>query len=342
MRSAEEQARWLDSHQEQILEPDRVITDPHHHLWAERVGSRYELDELWADTGAGHRVGKTVFIECGSAYRRGDPEPMAPVAETRYVAAIAARAAQQPDRAQIAGIVAHADLRLPPDVLDRVLDAHEAVGQGLFRGIRHAGAWDPEREKFLFAGQKVPHLYLDPDFQRGVRHLGRRGLSYDTWHFHPQNGEFLSLARACPDTTIILDHFGTPLGVGRFEGRRDAYFLQWQEEMAAIAQCPNVVAKLGGMAMPTNGFGWDAQDMPPCSDTFVAAQGRWYAHMIACFGAGRAMFESNFPVDRLSISYPVLWNGFKKIAAPLAEDEKAALFSGTANRIYRLGSGAGV
>ena len=336
MRSPAEQARWLDSHHEDIIEPEREITDPHHHLWAGRLGSDYELAELWEDTGAGHNVTKTVFIECGSGYQRGGPDPFAPINETRYVAAQAAEAAKSPGKAQIAGIVAHADLRLPLAVLDRVLDAHEAAGQGLFRGIRHAGAWDRESGQFLFAGQTTPRLYLDPDFQRGVAHLGQRGLSYDTWHFHPQNPEFLALARACPETTIILDHFGTPLGVARFEGKRDAYFPQWQDEMAAIATCPNVIAKLGGMAMPTNGFGWDTRDQPPSSDEFVAAQGKWYAHMIASFGPERAMFESNFPVDRLSISYAVLWNALKKIAAPYGEAAKSALFSGTANRIYRL------
>lgn len=336
MRNPEEQAIWLASHREDIIDPTREITDPHHHLWQGRLGSDYELAELWADTGSGHNVTKTVFIECGSGYRRSDPEPFAPIAETKYVAAIAKDAAQTPGKAQIGAIVAHADLRLPLETLDAVLDAHEEAGQGLFRGIRHAGAWDEERDKFLFAGQPVQHLYLDPDFQRGVRRLGERGLTYDTWHFHPQNGEFLALAKACPDTTLILDHFGTPLGVERFAGKRDAYFPTWQTEMDAIADCPNVIAKLGGLAMPTNGFGWDSRDHPPSSDEFVAAQGKWYAHMIASFGADRAMFESNFPVDRLSISYPVLWNALKKIAADLPDVDQDALFSGTANRVYHL------
>ena len=336
MRSAADQDRWLNSHREDIVEPDREIIDPHHHLWPDRLGSTYELAQFWADTGAGHRITKTVFIECGSGYTRGAPDAFAPVAETRYVAALAAKAALNPDQAQIAGIVAHADLRLPIATLDKVLDAHDAAGQGRLRGIRHAGAWDVERDQFLFAGQEIPHLYLDPDFQRGVAWLGQRGLSYDPWHFHPQNGEFLELARACPDTTIILDHFGTPLGVGRFEGQREAYFPRWQDEMAAIAQCRNVIAKLGGMAMPTNGFGWHARTDPPGSDEFVEAQGKWYEHMIACFGPDRAMFESNFPVDRYSISYLVLWNGFKKLAARYDETAKSALFKETAARIYRL------
>ena len=106
--------------------------------------------------------------------------------------------------------------------------------------------------------------------------------------------------------------------------------------MADIAQCPNVVAKLGGMAMPDNGFGWDKNDRPPTSDEFAQAQRKYYLHTIDCFGPDRCMFESNFPVDRLSISYQVLWNGMKKIVSEFSEDDKHAMFYGTAQRVYRI------
>ena len=102
----------------------------------------------------------------------------------------------------------------------------------------------------------------------------------------------------------------------------------------------HVVAKLGGLAMPDNGFGWHTAARPPTSDEFVTAQRRYYEHMIECFGAGRCMFESNFPVDRMSLSYAVLWNGLKKIARGCSADERDALFAGTATRVYRLAEGA--
>jgi predicted TIM-barrel fold metal-dependent hydrolase len=162
------------------------------------------------------------------------------------------------------------------------------------------------------------------------------GYSYDTWHFHMQNRAFLSLAQAVPEATMVLDHFGTPLGVGGYADQREEIFTQWSKDIASIAQCPNVYAKLGGLAMIDNGFGWDAQDRPPTSDEFVAAQRRYYEHAIACFGPERCMFESNFPVDRLSISYPVLWNGLKKIAAQYSESEQDAMFYGTAAKVYRI------
>ncbi|MDQ2092899.1 amidohydrolase family protein [Rhodalgimonas zhirmunskyi] len=332
----ENHAEWLASHTEEIIDPKREIIDPHHHLWPMRHGSRYELPEFFADFESGHNVTKTVFIECGAGYQRNSPEPMAPVAETTYVEAMAQEVAQTPARPQIAAIVAHANLTLPIETLDTVLDAHAAASPR-FRGIRHAGAWDEERDILQFAGQPIQHLYLDPDFQRGVAHLGTRGLTYDTWHFHPQNREFLSLARAVPDTTLILDHFGTPMGVGRFTGKRDARFSEWQDEMSALAECPNVIAKLGGLAMPTNGFGWDTRDgPPPSSDEIVEAHEKYYAHMIAEFGPDRCMFESNFPVDKYSVSYPVLWNALKKLAAPYDAAAQEAMFVGTAARVYTI------
>ncbi|MCB1694576.1 MAG: amidohydrolase family protein, partial [Pseudomonadales bacterium] len=168
-------------------------------------------------------------------------------------------------------IVGHTDLRLDPALIGEALDAHEAAGAGMFRGIRHAGSLDPEPEHLAIPGRAPAGLYADDAFRRGVRRLGERGLTYDTWHYHHQNRDFLEFARSVPETQVVLDHFGTPLGVGRFEGRRDELFPQWQRDMADIASCENVVAKLGGMAMIDNGFGWHLAPRPPSSEEFVAA-----------------------------------------------------------------------
>tara|TARA_B110000263_G_C14902796_1_gene326874 strand:- start:126 stop:536 length:411 start_codon:yes stop_codon:yes gene_type:complete len=135
---------------------------------------------------------------------------------------------------------------------------------------------------------------------------------------------------------MILDHFGTPLGVGAYAGKQDEIFPIWQRDIEEIARCPNVMAKLGGLAMPDNGFGWDKRATPPSSDEFVEAQRRYYLHMIECFGPERCLFESNFPVDRLSISYHVMWNGMKKLVAGFTAAERDAMFYGTAARVYRL------
>ena len=326
--------QWYASVSEEIVDPARLIIDPHHHLWqTETMFGRYELEDLWADTGSGHKIEKTVFIDCHSSYRTEGPKELRPVGETEYVVGVAQASNENPNRASIAGIVSHADMLLGKEVAS-VLQAHEAAGNGLFRGIRHAGPYE-ETGTLLMRG-RAPCPYDQPAFREGVATLGEMGYTYDTWHFHLQNKAFADLARAVPGTTMILDHFGTPLGAGAYADKVEDIFAQWCDDIAEIADCPNVVAKLGGLAMPDNGFGWETASRPPTSDEFVETQQRYYHHAIKCFGADRCMFESNFPVDRLSISYHVLYNGLKKIAAEYSDAEQQAMFYDTAARVYRL------
>jgi len=321
---------WLDLVVEDVLEPDRPIIDPHHHLWPPGEGLPYGLADLHADADSGHRIDRTVFVECGAARDRSLPDHLAPLGETRFVAAESAR----DPRALIGGIVAHADLRR--DDLDDILDLHAESGGALFKGIRHALASAEHPEHLTIAGRAPRDLAHDADFRRGVARLGDRGLTYDSWHYHHQNGDFLALARAVPGTTMVLDHFGTPLGVGPWVARRAEILGDWRRDITAIAACPNTVAKIGGMAMVDNGFGWDTAGRPPTSDEFVGAQREFYLHTIDAFGPQRCMFESNFPMDRMSLSYRTLWNAFKKIAAGFDDAEKSALFHDTAARVYSL------
>ena len=322
---------WLDLVAEEVIDPAQRIVDPHHHLWPVGGPLPYGIADLTADTGSGHLIERTVFIECRSSYRADGPEHLRSLGETEFVAAVALSDPQH----LIGGIVAHVNLT-DTDHLDDVLDQHTELGGGQFRGIRDAGARDPHPEALTIPGDAPEGLFTDPAFRAGVARLGARGLTYDSWHYHHQNADFADLARAVPDTLMVLDHFGTPLGVGAYSNRRDEIFEAWKVDIAEIAKCDNVVAKLGGMAMPDNGFGWHTAPQPPTSDEFVAAQARYYLHPIECFGPERCMFESNFPVDRLSLSYRVLWNALKKIAAPFSESERDAMFRGTATRVYRL------
>lgn len=326
---------WYASVVEDIIDPARPIIDSHHHLWSvETMFGIYELPALWADTQSGHNVQKTVFIDCHSNYRKEGPSQLKPIGETEYVAQVAADSAADPERATIAAIVSHANMELGEEV-EAVLAAHEAAGNGLFRGIRHAAAYDNTKSLWN-SGRPTPGPYAKPEFRAGVKKLGELGYTFDAWHFFHQNQDFTELARAVPETTMILDHFGTPLGVGAYADKTEEIFSQWQVDIEELAKCENVVAKLGGLAMPDNGFGWDKRDTPPTSDEFVAAQERYFKHTIDCFGPRRCMFESNFPVDKLSISYHVMWNGMKKIAASYSQDEQHDMFYGTAERVYRL------
>jgi len=332
-------AAWLQQIQEDIIDPQRPIIDPHHHLWRKRFNQDYLLADLWADTDSGHNIQQTVFVECRAFYHKEAAAHLQSLGETSVITDIARQSHQQPGKAQLNGIVANADLRLgaDPGVLREVLQAHQQIaGDSLLKGIRQSGARDPRPEDLVIPGPAPAFLYGQESFRQGLKLLGEMGLSYDTWHYHHQNEDFCDLAEAVPDTPLVLDHFGTPLGVGIYQGSRDAIFKQWKQDMRRLSRCPNVYVKLGGLAMPDNGFGWHTRERPASSDELVSAQKPYYMHMIECFGPERCMFESNFPVDRLSISYPVVWNAFKKLSAEFSETEKHAMFYGTAARVYRL------
>ncbi|MCB1671357.1 MAG: amidohydrolase family protein [Gammaproteobacteria bacterium] len=332
--------QWLALVEEEILEPERPIIDPHHHLWKQGLGFDYLLDEFRQDTGSGHNVRKTVFVECHAFYDRDAPRHLRSLGETRTIAGLAQQtAASDQGNPQLAAIVGHVDLALAgksQSLLREVLEQHLAAGRGLLRGIRHIGAHDRNADRFFITPRSPSYLYGKEPFRQGLRILAELGLTFDAWHYHHQNQDFLELAQAVPECTLILDHFGTPLGVGNYRGCRDEIFQQWKEDIRAISRCPNVYAKLGGLAMPDNGYDWHKRERPPDSDEFVSTQKRYYLHTIDCFGPERCMFESNFPMDRYSLSYQVLWNGFKKMVADFCDQDRHALFYGTAERVYRL------
>jgi predicted TIM-barrel fold metal-dependent hydrolase len=322
---------WYEQVREDVVDPSQRIIDSHHHLWPIGGSLPYGINELKTDVASGHRVEHTMFVECDASYRSHGPSHLMSVGETEFVAQTAAG---DPDHL-IAGLVAYTSLA-DASHLDAALDAHRDASDGLLRGIRDAAARDPHPEALTIPGPGAEGMYADPAFRAGVIALGHRSLTYDAWHYHHQNREFAALARAVPDTMLVLDHFGTPLGVGIYAERREEIFNQWKLDIAEIARCDNVVAKIGGLAMADNGFGFHTAPSPPTSDEFVALQRRYYDHAIECFTPGRCMFESNFPVDRDSLSYRVLWNALKKIAASYSASERDDMFFGTAARVYNL------
>jgi len=328
---------WLSLTTEDALEPDLEIVDPHHHLWDAPVGNRYpryDLADLRRDTGAGHNVVETVFIDCASNYRTDGPQSMRPVGETEWVASRAAESDQTPG-ARITAIVSFADLTLG-DAVGDVLDAHVAAADDRFRGIRHAGAWDADERIPRSHTNPPPGLYGQADFRRGLGVLAAKGMTFEAWQFHPQLPDVVDLARACPEATIIVNHIGAPLGHGPYADRRAEVLAAWRPPMAQLAALDNVVLKVGGIGMKRYGVGFERWDRPPGSDDLVAAWGDELRWCIDTFGPDRCMFESNFPVDAESCSYVVLWNAFKKVSTGYSAPERAALFAGTARRVYRL------
>lgn len=326
---------WLGLTEEAALEPRLPIIDPHHHLW-DRPGNRYLLEELVADTRA-HNVRQTVFVECSSMYRASGPEELKVVGETEFVQGIAAASAsgRYGEMRAAAGIVGSADLRLG-DRVQPVLEAQIAASPQRFRGIRHRAAW---AERTIVPAQPADlpeHVLLESGFRRGFAHLRQYGLTFEGWVYHTHIADLTDLARAFPDTTIIFNHLGGPIGIGPYAGRQEEVFATWKPAVAELAKCPNVVAKVGGIQMVVNGYGWHERKRPPTSDELLRANGNWYRYTIEQFGPKRCLFESNFPVDRLSCSYTVLWNQFKKLTQGFSADERAAMFHDTAMRVYRL------
>ena len=332
---------WLALTEEDAIEPDMPILDPHHHFW-ERPDDVYLLDNLLGDTGAGHRVNQTVFVECRSMYRTEGPAEMRSVGEVEFVEGIAAdnvlRQAQDESggrgTAVAAGIVGNADLMLG-DAVEPVLEALSEAGKGRFKGIRCTAAWDASPE-INVARANSPGMLADANFRRGLACLDRMGLSFDCIVYHPQLLEVAEMARAIPNLTVVLNHVGRPLGIGPYAGRREELMPEWRQGIDAVAECPNVVVKVGGLGNPISGFDWHQRPFPPSSGEIAEAGAPYYLYYIEKFGADRCMFESNFPVDKQSCSYIVCWNAFKRLARDFTATEQADLFHNTAARAYRL------
>ena len=330
---------WLTSKPaEAALEPELPIIDPHHHFWDTSQRGHYFLPELLGDIGGGHNIVATVFLECHAMYRKHGPVEMAPVGEIEFVNGIAALSASGnygPYRVA-EGIVGWADLTLGARVRD-VLEAQIAAGNGRFRGIRYGLAWDGSDAVGKFASRIVPpHLARDATFREGLTQLGKLGLSFESWQYHPQLSDAIELARAFPDTTMILNHVGGVLGVGPYRGQRAEIVAAWRKDIAELAKCPNMHVKLGGMGMTSFGFDFHERATPPSSEDLAAAWRQFVEPCIEAFGADRCMFESNFPPDKHSCGYTELWNAFKRLTAGASAAEKHALYAGTAARVYRL------
>ena len=327
---------WLDRRKEPILEPDLPIVDPHHHLW-DRPGWRYLLDELLADTASGHNILATVFVQARAMTRAAGPVEMRPVGETEFVNGVAAMSASgiYGKTRHCAGIVGHADLTLGSR-LEPVLAAHIRAGGDRFRGIRHITAWDADSSIRNPAYGPPRGLLGDKNFREGFTVLGRFGLSFDAWLYHPQIDQVRDLARAFPETKIVLNHVGGPIGIGAYAGKHKDVFPGWAASIKALAGCPNVYVKLGGLGMRMGGFGFHERPEPPSSEALANTWRPYIETCIDAFSPSRCMFESNFPVDKGSYSYPVFWNACKLLAKGASDNEKADLFSATAARFYRL------
>ena len=329
---------WLALTQEDPIEPEIPLCDPHHHFWDGRLGSvpyqRYLLHELMADLDSGHNVRSTVFVEARSMYRADGPEELKPVGEVEFVQGLAAASASGTygEARAAAAIVGHADLKLGDNVAP-VLEALQAASPNRFKGIRHNVTWSPDPS---IENRETEGILANDAFRAGARVLAGLGLSLDIMQSFPQLPEIAEFARAVPEVSIILNHVGGVSRTGSYAGKDDEVIPAWREGIAAVAACPNVVCKLGGLGMPRWGFGWHARDIPIGSEELAEAMAPWLNYCIEQFGPDRCMFESNFPPDKVSFSYNVMYNAFKRLSSQYSPSERAGLFHDTAVRAYRI------
>ncbi len=327
---------WLAKRLEAPMEPERPILDPHHHLW-ERPGGRYLFHDLLEDVNSGHNIVATIYIQCGAMHRKDGPRELATVGEVEFAVGAASMADSGhygPTRI-CAGIVGNANLMLGAEVA-RVLDALIEAGNGRLVGIRcpMAKSDDPA----IIGSVVIPPdgMMREGAVAAGVREMGRKGLVLDTWSFQSQLDDLLVLVDRAPDTTIVVDHVGGVTGIASYAGRREELFPVWREKMAALAARPNTRVKLGGLAMHSVGFGFETWDLPPTSEDLAAAWRPYIETCIDLWGVDRAMFESNFPVDKGQVSYTNMWNAFFRLSAGASEEEKDKLFRRTAATTYGL------
>lgn len=310
-KDARKHDTWLKLTVEEALEPKMFICDPHHHLNPE-----YLPKDFLSDISGGHNIVKTVFIE--SVRNKGlGPIKMTPLEETQF---IVSKCTGIESRTEVAaGIVSYADLMVGNAAVP-LLEAHMEAGKGRFRGIRLARG----------------SVTSDDKFREGYANLRRFNLSLDVYVPHSNLKELANLAKAFPDTPVIVNHIGNVAGIGAEDENSGELIKKWRAEIKGIATCRNVFMKLGGLGMTAFGFGWHNQPVPPGSIELAKKTAPFITYCIEQFGTGRCMFESNWPVDKESFSYTVLWNAFKRMTVDFSESERRDLFYNTATEVYRL------
>ena len=331
--------KWLNQTTEEIIEPELPICDPHHHFWdkrTERAFPKYQLDELMADITSGHNVRSTVFIEARSMYAANLSPDDRPIGEVDYVQGFAAASASgiYGDSRAAASIIGHANLNMGEKV--RPLLERLALASDRFKGIRHSVTWDPHPEVENTALHKRESQLVSKDFQAGAKVLSDMGMSFEAWLYFHQLPELLEFAKAVPDLKIILNHIGGLVMDGPYSDKKDEVISIWREGIASVAECPNVVVKLGGIGMPRTGFDWHERKVPIGSEELADSIAPFFDYCIEHFGTDRSMFESNFPVDKVSFSYPVLYNAFKRYSKEFSGSERAAMFHDNAVDVYKI------
>lgn len=338
-RSEDARAWHARSRAVAAIEPEIPIVDPHHHLFGSASDPiHYRLEDLCQDLASGHRVLGTVYVEAyESGWHPSGPEALRPVGEVQLIAGMTRSEVTTPlgPCRVAAGIISYADLTLG-EAVDEVLEQELAAGEGRLRGVRHRTATDDGTVGRFIKHAPKAGLMGEAAFRRGFARLERFGLPFDAWIYHTQLPELIRLADAFPNTPIVLDHLGAPMGVAEWRAKRGEVLADWERDLHSLATRPNVRVKVGGMGMTVFGLGFEHSDRPPTADELAQAWQPFIDICIDAFGTQRCMFESNFPPDQQSCSYAELWNAFKLATRSRSLTERRDLFYRTACETYRL------
>ncbi|WP_423066086.1 amidohydrolase family protein [Devosia sp. CN2-171] len=330
---------WLAKTTEAALDPGQPIVDAHHHLF-DRPGWRYLFEDLLSDLDTAHDIRATVYVQGRAMLRTDGPEEMRAVGETEFANGVAAMSVsgRYGSVRVAAGIVGFADLRLG-DAARPILEAHLAAAGGAagrFRGVRHIAFWDADPLLVNAAYQPTEDMLDSADFRAGFAQLAPLGLSFDAWLLFHQLRRLARLARDFPETRIVVDHYGGIAGIGNYAGKREEVFRLWSRGIRELAQCPNVMVKLGGLGTSLAGLDFDKLPAAPNSTLLADAWRPYFETVVDAFGTSRCMFESNFPMDKGSYAYNIGWNAMKRLAGALDASQKDDLFWRSANDFYRL------
>lgn len=328
---------------EPIIDPDIPIIDAHMHLFdrpplGDRPPLRYLLDEYLADARAGHRIVASVYVEIMAFVRKDGPEVLRPLGEIEFANGVGAMAASGAygDCRACAGIVGYADLRLGDQVAE-LLDRAMQIAPERFRGIRQCTNFSTNEAPYRFITNRPPSdVMSSAGFRKGFEHLAKRGLTFDAAMFHHQLQDVVDLADAFPDATIVVNHCGHALAMDLDEQGRADVFKEWHALMLKVASRPNVYCKIGGMGLPMWGFRLDEREDPIGYAELAQIWRPWVETSIEAFGPQRCMMESNYPPDGRSAGFVPLWNALKHIVRAASAADKAAMFHGTASKVYRI------
>jgi L-fuconolactonase len=332
------QTKRNDGRDEPILDPDLPIIDAHHHLF-DLPGNRYMLEEFGADTQSGHNIIASVFCETQSFSRKDGPEWMRPLNEVVAANGIAALAVTGNYGAcqTCAGIIGHANLTFGAQI-GELLDACLAAAPERFRGVRHVTLDYPNERPFRYLMTYRPPAGIleNADVPAALAEISKRGLTFDAAIYDPSLTKITAFADRFPDLTFVLDHMAVAVGVDMNANEKAEVFARWRSDLRSLAKRQNVVCKIGGLGMPVWGFEFEARPDVIGHEELAAAWSPYVTTAIEAFGAGRCMMESNFPPDGRSCGYIPLWNALKYIVRGASKNEKTALFSGTASRVYNI------